>query len=254
MYKKNNLLNITLSTISIAVLLIIWEIFFKISVNYIMPSPLSVLKELFLMIETKELWKQWVSSIKRFSLGYIIGSSLGITIGILIGLHKRIDDIFYIFIHFLRHIPGLAWIPLAVLWLGIGMQSSVFVIALAAFFPVAINISAGFERVNRTYKRAALSLGVINNSFFMLKNVIIPGSITSIFSGLRIASATAWGAIVAAEMVAAASGLGFMIQYYRMLILIERVVVAMILISLTGFAIDYILRMIQNYFSRHLSE
>lgn len=250
---EHRLLHVLLSAASLAGLIFLWEIAYRTSVNYIMPSPIVVLKEIFHMCETKELWRQWLASMRRLMLGYAVGSSLGFIVGILIGIHKSVDDLSFVFVHIFRHIPGLAWIPLAVLWFGIGIQSSFFVIALAAFFPLVINVSAGFQRVNRQYKRAALSLGVKDNSFFMLKNVIIPGSISAIFSGLRIALAASWGAIVAAEMVAAASGLGFMIQYYRMLILIERVVVAMVLISLTGYFMDCILKKIQNYFLRYLT-
>lgn len=246
-------LQVLLGVASLVGLIVCWEIAYRTSVNYIMPSPRVVLDEILLMCESKELWQQWLASMKRLILGYAVGSSLGFGIGILIGMHKSMEALCYVFVHVFRHIPGLAWIPLAVLWLGIGIQSSVFVIALAAFFPLVINVSAGFQRVNRLYKRAALSLGVKDNSFFMLKQVIIPGSVNAIFSGLRIALAASWGAIVAAEMVAAASGLGFMIQYYRMLIQMERVVVAMVLIGITGYVMDSMLKRMQHHMLRYLS-
>jgi len=227
-------------------LILIWEIASEIWNNPVFPSPIGVIREAYLLIISKELWLHIKTSFIRFISGYGIGVFLGVGIGGLMGIYRGWEELFTIPINIFRHIPGLAWIPLAVIWFGIGLKASIFVIALAAFFPVAINVALGLQRVGHIYIKAALTLGVKRNSLFMITRVLIPAALKSIFAGLRIGLAAGWAAIVAAEMVATTSGLGFMIQYYRRLLATNKVVVAMIIISLIGFLMDLTLRYLER--------
>jgi len=235
---------------SLLFLILIWEIASQIWNNPLFPSPIGTVREAYFLIISKELWAHIKTSLIRFISGYGIGVFLGGGIGVLMGIYRGWEELFTISINSLRHIPGLAWLPLAVIWFGIGEKASIFVIALAAFFPVAINVALGLQRVSNIYIKVALTLGVKRNSLFMITRVLIPAALKSIFAGLRIGLAAAWAAIVAGEMVATTSGLGFMIQYYRRILSTNRVVVAMITISLIGYVMDLSLKYLERRLSR----
>jgi NitT/TauT family transport system permease protein len=196
------------------------------------------------MTRSLELLEHAADSLKRVILGFIAATVLGLSLGTIIGLYRKLEDIADGMVSILRPIPPLAWIPIAILWFGIGDASGIFIVTYAAFFPILLNTIAGVRDVDRILIRAAKSLGA--NDQFIVRHVILPAALPSIMTGLRIGLGISWMAIVAAELIAAQSGLGYMIEYYRRLIMTEKVVLGMITIGVIGFIMDLIFRKVQN--------
>jgi len=196
------------------------------------------------MTRSLELLEHAADSLKRVIMGFIAATVLGLSLGTIIGLYRKLEDIADGMVSILRPIPPLAWIPIAILWFGIGDASGIFIVTYAAFFPILLNTIAGVRDVDRILIRAAKSLGA--NDQFIVRHVILPAALPSIMTGLRIGLGISWMAIVAAELIAAQSGLGYMIEYYRRLIMTEKVVLGMITIGVIGFIMDLIFRKVQN--------
>jgi ABC-type nitrate/sulfonate/bicarbonate transport system permease component len=139
-------------------------------------------------------------------------------------------------LNILRPIPPLAWIPLAILWFGLGENSVVFITLISAFFAILLNTIAGVRGVDKSLVRAALSLGASRR--VLILRVILPATLPSLFTGFRIALGVSWMSIVAAELIASSSGLGFMISYYRELLRSDLILVGMLSIGVIGFLMD----------------
>jgi ABC-type nitrate/sulfonate/bicarbonate transport system permease component len=137
----------------------------------------------------------------------------------------------------------MAWIPIAILWFGIGDTQNVFIIFLGAFFPIALNTVAGIRSVQRPLIWGALTLGGTQSQ--IARDIVLPGAMPMILTGLRIGLGTGWMALVAAELVAASSGLGYLIEDSRNLLFTERVLIGMILIGLLGYLMDRLMRALQ---------
>lgn len=164
--------------------------------------------------------------------------------GLLLGLYRPLDAFCDGLLSVLRPIPPFAWIPLAILWFGIGDGSTQFVVLYAAFWPILLNTIAGVRDIDRSLLKAASSIGSRGLSLFV--HVIVPGSLPLVMTGLRIGLGIAWMAIVAAELVAAQTGLGFMIMFYRSLFITENVIVGMLVIGVLGYLMDRLMRAIEN--------
>lgn len=145
-------------------------------------------------------------SVQRVLLGYILAAVIAIPLGIVMGLSRWADGIINPVFQLLRPIPALAWIPLAILWFGLGLSAQVFVICLAAFGPMVINTYTGVRLVNPNLVAAARVHGA--NARYLLTDVVIPSALPMIFTGLRISLQVCWMAVVAAELVGSTSGLG----------------------------------------------
>jgi ABC-type nitrate/sulfonate/bicarbonate transport system permease component len=135
-------------------------------------------------------------------------------------------------------IPGLAWVPLAILWLGIGVESIIFVIFFSSIWPLLFNTQAGIASINPVYRRAAMALGTSRWRTFT--RVIIPAALPFVLSGLRLTYGTSWRVIVGAEILSARSGLGFMIDNARGLLRGEEVIAGMITIAILGYVFEKI--------------
>jgi ABC-type nitrate/sulfonate/bicarbonate transport system permease component len=143
-----------------------------------------------------------------------------------------------------RPIPGIAWIPLALFFWGIGNSIPIFVIAYVAFFPIALNTVAGVLATDKLLVRAALTMGV--SRAVIIWRVIVPGSLPNILTGMRISVAGAWMALIAAELIGAPTGLGFAIQQYGSLFETPSMLAVIIAVSLMGFCSDIALRLLQR--------
>jgi ABC-type nitrate/sulfonate/bicarbonate transport system permease component len=143
-------------------------------------------------------------------------------------------------LEFVRPIPPLAWIPLSILWFGIGDTQIVYIIFLAAFFPIVLNSLAGARDVDPYLVRAGLSLGARRWTLF--GTVVLPAALPNIFTGVRIGLGIGWMALVAGELVAAPSGLGYMINNARTLFRSDYILLGMVLIGILGLILDYLMR------------
>ena len=227
------------------ILLVIWEVlcrtgFIRVT---ILPSPLTILTTLWHMIKTGELAKHLGISIFRVLQGYAVGAVLGIIIGILVGLFKKVDQAFVLIFGLLRPIPIIAWMPVLILWLGIDEASKITVIAIGSFWPVLLNVVDGIKNVDKKYLEVARILE--KSKFETLTKIIIPSALPSIFTGLRVGIGIAWMCVVGAELIAASSGIGYLIMYSRELLQSDVMFVGVFSIGITGLLIDKILIIIE---------
>jgi NitT/TauT family transport system permease protein/taurine transport system permease protein len=182
------------------------------------------------------LLKHTWDSTFRLLVGFIVGVSVAIPLGIAMGLNRHIARFFDPLINLAQAIPGLAWIPLALVWFGTGFTSLTFIIFMAVFFPVVFSTLGGVRGTNETLVWAVLTMG--GNKIDVLKDVVLPGALPSIVTGIRIGMGYGWRSVIAAEMIAASSGLGYMIFDARNWLDTPVVIVGMIVMGLCWLALD----------------
>lgn len=176
-------------------------------------------------------------SLIRWGAGFFLALVIGMGVGIFMGYSSFIERLFMPLIYVLQPIPSLAWIPVAILLLGLGQPSTIFIIFLAGFFPIVINMTAGVESVSTMYIRAARMLGTNDRTLFF--QVLLPAALPHLLSGFRVGLANGWRALIAAEMVAGAgSGLGYAIYQSRWNLDYTSAFVSIIFIGLIGLFIE----------------
>lgn len=202
----------------------------------LLPSPVAVVKFFIKVVANGELLEHTLASLQRILYANLAALGLGVPLGLAMGLSRTVERLLDGLLSIFRPIPPLAWVPLSILWLGIGTLSVVFITFLAAFFAVLINTMAGARAVERLHVRAALSLGASQRR--LMTHVVLPSVIPYIFTGLRISIGVSWMSIVAAELIAASSGLGYMIIYYREVLRTDAIIVGMLTIGAIGLVMD----------------
>jgi ABC-type nitrate/sulfonate/bicarbonate transport system permease component len=178
-------------------------------------------------------------SLSRIFFGFSLAAACGVPLGILSGGNPKARALVMPLIDFFRPIPPLAWIPMAIIWFGIGFRSAVFIIFLGAFFPIALNTCIGVATVDRGYLDVARTFNA--GRLDIWRKVLIPGAVPSIFTGLRLGLGIGWMTLVAAEFtgVRQGYGLGYMIMTARDLQRIDEVMAGMAVIGLIGLAIEW---------------
>jgi sulfonate transport system permease protein len=214
----------------------------------VLPRPADVLHTFAEMIASGELAQHAGISLLRVLLGFAVGAGVGLVLGSAMGLSRRVDDYVRPLFTAIAQVPALAWIPLAMLLLGIGETLKIVVIAKAAFVPKVMNTSAGIANVPR-------SLVEVGETFRftplqMLRHVVLPGAVPPIFTGLRYGLTHAWIALVSVELLASSEGLGYLLVWGRQMFWLDTVLVAMIVIGVIGFASDKILAVIEARLQR----
>ncbi len=231
--------------ILILVLLVLWQALtgLKVIPNHLLPSPADILmglKDLLTvgMPPGHLLPKHILYSLCRVTLGFLIAAILGIPLGLVMGWSPRLRRIVNPLVELIRPVPPLAWIPIAILWFGIGMKSAAFIIFLGAFFPILLNTVSGVLAINPIYFEAARTLNADNKDVFF--KVLIPGSIPAIFVGMRIGVGIGWMTLVAAEFtgVKTGYGLGYMIMTARDIQRPDEIMAGMLVIGLIGYLIN----------------
>lgn len=208
------------------------------------PPPMDVINGLLASINNGNLPSAIGASLQRIAIGYTVGAGSAVLIGSLMGWFRITEYLLDPVIEVLRPIPPLAYIPLVLVWFGIGEFSRVFVLALACFVTCIINVIAGMREVPKVYVDAASTLGASRLQVFL--TVAIPSALPFIFTGLRIALAAAWTTLVAAELLAAQDGLGFLLQQGRRYFLTDQVMFVIAVIGVLAFTMDRIFRILQQ--------
>ena len=190
------------------------------------------------------LFEHITDSLFRVLVGFGMAIAVGVPLGILMGWIPKSQIWFGPIVHFLRQIPPTAWIPLFLLWFGIGEGSKFAVIFYASVFPIAINTALGVQQIPNEYWEVsrALCLPVGRT----LTKLILPGSLQAIFTGLRLGMGMSWRALVAAEMLASSSGLGYLIMSSRSLVRVDEMLVGIACIGFIGMLIDMLFVRIQK--------
>ena len=213
-----------------------------------LPSPLAVLQKFKAValdgFVDATLWQHAATSIARVFAALLLAIFSAIPVGILIGLSSRARAVFDPLIEFYRPIPPLAYLPLIVIWFGIGELSKVLLIYLAIFAPLAIATLHGVRRVDQNRLRAAQTLGA--SRWQLIRFVILPSAVPDILTGIRIGLGVGWSTLVAAELIAATRGLGFMIQSAAQFLVTDVVIMGILVIALIASTFEYGLRWLQR--------
>jgi len=213
-----------------------------------LPPPSAVLEKTWLLMTSgymdSTLWQHLGASLQRIGLALVFAVLTAIPVGIAIGHNRIARGIFDPLIEFYRPIPPLAYLPLIVIWCGIGEFSKVLLIYLAIFAPIAISTATGVRTVDPTKLRAAQSLGATR--WQLIRHVILPSALPEILTGVRIGLGVGWSTLVAAELIAATSGLGFMVQSAAQFLVTDVVVLGILVIALIAFAMEMGLRALQR--------
>jgi NitT/TauT family transport system permease protein len=204
-----------------------------------LPSPAQVLVRAIELIRSGQLLADLLSSLGRVAAGFALGVALAIPVGFLMGWYSTARGLIEPFVQFFRMIPPLAVIPLAIVTMGIGEAPKVFVIFLAAFLSSVIATFQGVVNVDKTLINAARVLGARDATIF--RRVVIPASTPYILVGMRIGLGSAWATVVAAELIAAQSGLGFRMQQAELYYDLATIFVSLITIGILGLAMDRLL-------------
>ncbi len=210
----------------------------------IMPSPSKLIERLIKLIQKGTLLKHAGVSLARVLQGYGIASGTGIVLGIIVGLSKHLERITRLLIQILKPIPPIAWIPLVILWFGIGESGKVFLIFLGGFFTVFVNVTDGIKQTDPKLLEVSrvMETPLLKQVFLM----IIPGAASNIFTGLRVGLSSCWMCVVAAELVSSTTGLGYMIMDARQYGNTDIVIIGMITIGVIGKIMDSLLRFIEK--------
>lgn len=227
-----------LRLLSPAAVLLLWEAASRLGMlnPLLFPPPSKAAADLAVLISTGYLLKALYASLFRVVCGFAIAVAVGVVLGAAMARLRLANDLLDPLVELLRPISPLALFPLAILWFGIGDASKVFIIALAASFPVILNTFAGVRIIDANLFRAARSLGASEYEIF--RGIVLPGSLPHIFTGVRLAWGISLIVIIAAEMVGATVGLGYMVLEAQQTFRTERVFAGVFVIGLIGFATD----------------
>jgi ABC-type nitrate/sulfonate/bicarbonate transport system permease component len=217
-------------------LLAVWQIFSGMVSPYLLPAPGQVLQSGIILAQNGILAKHLSASLERIIVGFSLSVTLGLgTAGILHGF-SWLDKLCSGSLSFIRMTPPLALTPLLILWLGIEDATQISVIILASFFPVYLNTRAGLSRLDAAFQELAESLHISRLRYVLY--FLIPAATPSIITGLRLSFGYCWRALIAAELIAASSGLGYMIMDAEQMQRADEVIVGIIIIGFTGWMLD----------------
>ncbi|MBF0528537.1 MAG: ABC transporter permease [Deltaproteobacteria bacterium] len=240
-----------LPVVSVTAFFLAWEM---IIVSGIVPrsmleSPTAVVKLFFVKLtETNPDGFTWTvhawTSIQEAFTGYLLSLLIGIPLGLFMGWFRTVEGLASPIFEMLRPIPSIAWISLTIYWFGIGLSSKVFIITMAGFIPCVINSYYGVKMTRPVLIQMARTYGASDWTIF--KKICIPSALPMVFGALQIALATCWTTLVAAELIAANAGLGFLITMGRKLTLPGLVVLGMVSVGLTGAVIGVIIDQVEK--------
>jgi NitT/TauT family transport system permease protein len=216
-----------------------------------LPDPVAVAREWFspnpaygISIFTHAYYMDILASTRRVALAFFLAAVLGIPAGILLGCNKTAREFFFPVLEIIRPIPPLAWVPIAILVFPGQEAAMIFLTWIAEFFAMVLNTMHGVRSIDETYIRAARSLGAGN--FAVIRHVVLPGAMPSIFTGLQVAMGTAWFSLVAGELIAGSAGLGYaMLNAYQSL-QITTIVIAMATLGILGSASSVLVRALRR--------
>lgn len=203
---------------------------------FLLPSPAAVGRAAWRLSASGELFRHVGASALRIAWGFSLSCLTAFPLGVLLGLRPGLGRLFHPTLEFLRHVPPLALLPMLILWFGIGEASKTAVIVLATFFPVFLNTLDGVSRCDRKLIEVGRSLGLSEGERF--RRILFPASLPSVLTGLRLGLGYSWRALIGAELIAASSGLGYLIHDAQALSRSEVIVVAILAMGLLGALTD----------------
>lgn len=227
-------------------LLVLWSaLSWSGTVNeLLLPSPLAVVRAGIDEATSGVLVANVLISVKRVLAGYALAVVVGVALGLFVGWNERAYKALNPAIEALRPIPPIAWVPLAILWFGLTDRAAYYIVFIGPVFPIFVTTAAAVRATGRHYVNAAQCLGA--DEWALLTKIILPGAMPEIFTALRVGIAVAWTCVVAAELVAAQSGLGYQMWQSRELFKSADVIFGMLMIGALGFASNYLVLLIER--------
>lgn len=244
--KKREFHPIILGSILPIILIVVWEVLsrFEVFPSYQLPAPTAIITTIKQMAQDGTLWGHVGITTYRVFLGFILGTIVAIILGALVGFYKKAESLFDPMIQAFRAIPSLAWVPLFILWMGIGEPSKVTMIAVGVFFPVYLNTVSGIMGVDRKLIEVGKMYGL--NTFQLIVGVILPASLPSFLVGLRSGLGLGWMFVVAAELMGASQGLGYLLVLGQNTLSPETIIASIVLFAVIGKLSDWILKLIET--------
>ena len=232
--------------VSIVMFLCLWQMAanFNLVNTNLLPSPISIISEFILLTKSGILLVNFLGSIWRVTLGFLTAVFTGVLLGTILGFFPKLGRSVTPILDIIKPIPPIAWIPLAILWFGLGSKSSIFIIVLGAFFPIFVNTYVGVQYVSPFHTNTARCFGA--KKYQIVFDVILPSAMPQIFAGIRIGIGIAWTSVIASEMVGTLDGLGYAIQLNRIMLQTEAVLVYMGLIGVIGFLMNWLVLRIEK--------
>ncbi len=205
--------------------------------DYVLPPPLAVFASGAELIAKGILPTYVAESLRRILLAAGLALLVGVPTGLLLGLSRRVADVMYPLLNFFQSVSGIAWLPLMLVWFGFGERTILVAVNYTVLFPVIFNAMLGVRSVPRIYVNALRTLG--GSRWRIVRDVLFPGALPSIATGMRLGLAYGWRALIAAEMLVGANGLGFMIFNAQNFHLTSRIMLGMAIIGLLWVLLDY---------------
>jgi NitT/TauT family transport system permease protein len=229
-----------LGIIAFLVILVLWDALARFSgwSDHVFPDPITVVISLGELVRNGTLLCHTVASLYRVTAGFYLAVIFGIPMGILLGRIQTFQSLINPLVQFLKPISPLAWIPLAMLWFGIGDKPAIFLIFLSSFFPLVVSTTVAVGNINPTYFQVAANFNF--SRWEIITKLIVPAIVPEVVTALRLSVTIAWLVVVAAEMIAVKSGLGYLILDSRNALRMDYVMVGMIVIGLIGLLLDNI--------------
>lgn len=250
-FRKNNaiktkVLPIIIGSIIPILLITVWELLsrFGFLPSYQLPAPSTILQTIYEMGVDGSLWSHVGVTTYRVFAGFLIGTSIAVVLGSLIGFYQRAEQLFDPLIQAFRSIPSLAWVPLFILWMGIGEPSKITMIAVGVFFPVYLNMVSGIQGVDRKLIEVGKMYGL--STVQLIKRIILPASLPSFLVGLRSGLGLGWMFVVAAELMGASQGLGFLLTFGQNMSQPDVILASIILFALIGKLTDWLLKLLEQ--------
>lgn len=245
--KKNSALKYyIISVVSVIAFIGIWWFVVEVGIvsNKVLSTPPQVIETFIDKLSNTQpdgavLGDHLLASIKLVLLGYVFAAVIGVALGLLMGWFNLFEAIVNPLFELIRPIPPIAWIPVSIIWLGVGTTAKALIIFLTAFVPCVINSYTGIKRTPEVLIDAARTFGASNVTIFF--KVGIPSSLMMVFTGLKVALSSSWMAVVAAELLGATVGIGYMIQMARSYARPDIVIVGMLVIGTIGSILAWIL-------------
>jgi sulfonate transport system permease protein len=227
-------------------LLLLWQVVTELGVysRGQLPAPLDVVAAARQMAETDQLAVHLEASGRRVAQGFLLGALVAVGVGLLVGLSRTAEALLGPTVGALRAIPSLAWVPLLILWMGIDEAPKVTLVAIGVFFPVYTNLVAGIRQIDRKLVEAGQVYGLRGPS--LAREVLLPASLPSLLSGLRLGLAQGWLFLVAAELIAASRGLGFLLTDGQNTGRADIIVLSIVLLALLGKGTDGLLQVAER--------
>lgn len=213
-----------------------------------LPAPTDICLTLVDLVLTGELAVHVLSSLRRVFLGFLIGGGLGVVLGMSVGLSRVVDRLFNTSLQALKSVPSLGWVPLLILWFGIGETPKLTLIAIGSFFPVYVSVVAGFRGV----ERSLIEVGRVHHlsPLAILARIQLPAALPSCLTGLRVGLTQAWLFMVIAELMAASEGLGFLLTMGREVARADLLLSSLMVLAVLGKLTDALMGQLERWVLR----